>query len=132
MADSARSDGFRSALIGGIIGAIGTAIAGGLIVLLTSAGSAVTDYVAGKIAASTLKHLKIELREGSTSNKSDFSAACLSGELVVGGQCFITDEEGALQNAGSTPNGGYSCTYSRRADPKGVKARIQAACLALK
>jgi hypothetical protein len=131
MADSARNEGLRGALIGGIIGAIGTAFAGGLIVLLTSAGGAVTEYAANRIAASTIKHLRVELREGGTQNSSDFSAKCQPGELVVGGQCFISYEDGALQNAGSTADG-YSCTYSRRADPKGVKARIYAACLRLK
>jgi hypothetical protein len=128
MADTARSEGFRSALVGGIIGALGTAIAGGLVVLLTSVGSAGTEYLADKITASVIKHLKVELREGSSPNGSDFSASCRSGELIVGGQCLITYEDGALQNAGSSADG-YSCTYSRRADPKGVKARIYAACL---
>lgn len=128
MAETAKNEGFRSALIGGIVGALGTAIAGGLIVLLTSAGSAVTEYAATKITASVINHLKVELREGTTPNNSDFSALCRTGELVIGGQCLITYEDGALQNAGSSTDG-YSCTYSRRADPKGVKARIYAACL---
>jgi hypothetical protein len=131
MADTTKNEGFRSALIGGIIGALGTAIAGGLIVLLTSAGNAVTEYAGNKITASVIKHMKVELREGTTPNGSDFSASCRPGELVVGGQCLITYEDGALQNAGSTSDG-YTCTYSRRPDPKGVKARIYAACLGLR
>jgi hypothetical protein len=130
MADSAKNEGFRSALFGGIVGALATAAAGIVIVSLTNVGNAITDWTAYQITKSVVAHSKVYLREGESRNGSDFSASCQNGELVVGGRCEISYENGALQNAGSTDTG-YVCTYSRRADPT-VKAKIYAACLSLK
>jgi hypothetical protein len=130
MADAARNEGFRSALIGGIVGALATAVAGVIIVSLTNIGNAITDWTAYQITRSVIAHSKVYLREGDSKNGSDFSASCQNGELVVGGRCEISYENGVLQNAGATDTG-YVCTYSRRADAN-VKAKIYAACLSLK
>jgi hypothetical protein len=131
MADeAAKTDGFRSALVGGVVGAIATAVAGVIIVSLTNVGNAITDWTSFQITRSVIAHSKVYLREGESKNGSDFSASCQRGELVVGGQCVIQYENGVLQNAGTTDTG-YECTYSRRADAN-VKARIYAACLGLR
>lgn len=127
---ASKTEGFRSALVGGVVGAIATAVAGVVIVSLTNVGNAITDWTAFQITKSVIAHSKVYLREGETKNGSDFSASCQSGELVVGGQCIIVYENGALQNAGTTDTG-YACTYSRRADAN-VKARIYAACLGVR
>jgi hypothetical protein len=124
------ADNYRSAFIGGVIGAVATALVGGGIALLTYGGSAATDLFVNQTAGAILNHFQIRLREGGSSNGSDFEAKCEEHEIAVGGSCIISAENGALQNAGTTSTG-YSCTYSRRADPS-VKARIFAACLGRK
>lgn len=120
-------ENFRSALIGGIVGAVATALVGGGVAALTYGTNAATGFFANLIAGATLDHLQVRLREGGTNNGSDFSAKCEADEIVVGGSCIIMADNGVLQNAGTTSDG-YGCTYSRRADPA-VKARIFAACL---
>ncbi len=124
------AEGFRSALVGGIVGALATAATGIVIVSLTNIGNAITDWTGLQLTKSVLAHTNVHLREGDSKNGSDFSASCEKGELVVGGQCVILYENGVLQNAGTTASG-YQCTYSRRADAT-VKAKIYAACLGLR
>ena len=118
------ADGYKSALIGGVIGALATALVGGGIALLPSAGNAITTMMVDSL----LRHLEVKFHQGGSSNNSDFVAHCDDDEKVVGGACTITSGDGAIQNEGTTPDNGYNCTYSRRADPH-VTATIFAACL---
>jgi hypothetical protein len=116
--------GYKTAFIGGVIGAVATALVGGAIALLPAGGSAITAAIVGAL----LNHLTVELRQGGSTNNSDFIAHCEKGEKVVGGVCTITSGNGVIQNEGTTPDNGFGCTYSRRADPQ-VTATIYAACL---
>jgi hypothetical protein len=127
MAESNKSvaDGYKSAFIGGVVGAVATALVTGAFAFLAYGGTAVTGFFINQTAGALLDHMQVRLREGGSKNSSDFDAKCEEHEIPVGGLCYITAENGALQNAGTTQDG-YSCTYSRRADPS-VKARIFAA-----
>jgi hypothetical protein len=125
-------EGFKGALIGGIIGAIATTLVGGAVAVLTNVRYAITDWTIFQATDSILNHMRVRLREGTTENNSDFRATCEGDEIVVGGRCIITDGNGALQNLGTSDDGKYfTCTYSRRADAT-VKGRIFAACLGLR
>jgi len=118
------AESYKSALIGGVIGALATAVVGGAVALVPAAGNAITMT----FVDSMLTHLEVRLRQGGSTNNSDFSARCEADEKVVGGSCAITSGDGVIQNQGTTPDNGFSCTYSRRADPH-VTAAIFAACL---
>jgi hypothetical protein len=59
-----KKDGFRSALVGGVVGAMATAVVGILIVFLTNIGNAITDWTAFQITKSVIAHSKVYLREG--------------------------------------------------------------------
>lgn len=124
------AESYKSALIGGVVGAVATALVGGGVALLTYGGNTATSFFVNQTAGAILSHFQVRLREGGTKNGSDFDAQCEEHEIAVGGSCIIEADNGVLQNAGTTADG-YSCTYSRRADAS-VKARIFAACLGRK
>jgi hypothetical protein len=121
--------GYRNAFIGGIIGAVATALVGGVSALFMNLGSFATNTATDRIAETTFKQHKIVMHEGGSSNNFDFEAHCEDGEIPVGGICRIESGDGYLQNEGINDQGRFTCTYSRRADPNGVKARIFEACL---
>jgi hypothetical protein len=121
-------ESYRSAIVGGIIGACATAVVGAGIAALGYAGNFFEGMARSQTVSAVFDNLQIRTHEGGTTNGSDFEAKCEPHEIPIGGSCTIMTGNGALQNEGTTKEG-YSCTYSRRADPDGVKARIFAACL---
>jgi hypothetical protein len=80
------AEGYKNAFVGGLIGAVATALAGGAIALLPSVGNAITTRVVDTI----LTHLEVKLHQGGSTNNSDFVAHCENDEKVVGGACTIT------------------------------------------
>jgi hypothetical protein len=119
-----------NAFVGAIIGAIAVALVGSGFAVVTHTGGYLLGLSVQRTANLVLDSLHVTLKPGSTSNQIDYNAKCLEHEVIVGGQCIIESGEGTLQNEGTT-NAGYFCTYSRRADPTGVKGKIYAACLGL-
>ncbi|MGB6174846.1 MAG: hypothetical protein WBF43_00550, partial [Methylocella sp.] len=121
-------------VVAGIIGSIATTLVTAVLAVVTNFGGYLAGISIDKAADLVVDSFHVTLREGSTSNRSDFSAKCLEHEIIVGGLCIIESGDGALQNQGTTKDGkGYVCTYSRRADPAptGVNGKIFAACLGL-
>jgi hypothetical protein len=54
------AEGYKNAFVGGLIGAVATALAGGAIALLPSVGNAITTRVVDTI----LTHLEVKLHQG--------------------------------------------------------------------
>jgi hypothetical protein len=65
---------YKSAFVGGVVGAVATALVTGAVAFLAYGGNAVADLFFNQTAQALLSHMQVRLREGGTRNGSDFDA----------------------------------------------------------
>lgn len=127
--------------VAGIVGA-GATIAVTLIIGVLGYMTHFFEHAIGHVAMdAVIHHVTVEMRPGlaefnkddRTADKWSYFAKCQRDELLLGGSCIITSEDGYLQSEGiehrKDGSERYVCKYSKRADPDGVRALVLAACL---
>src|SRR5689334_12289534 len=112
-----------TSFLGGIIGAIATAIAVWLLglfpVLFDLSLNSVTDSVLGRI--------QIKQYPG-TAAGDKYIATCENSELLIGGSCTTGIPSGIVQGAMSSDRKTYTCTVAQN-DANRSPVTVQAICL---
>lgn len=117
-------------LVGGIIGAVGTA----LVAWLLGAFSYVVE--ASKIATADDLLRRMEVKtypgRGNPGHPLNLTADCANAatEILVGGWCQVNNGDANLQNAGIMHDGKtFDCTWRNGSTSVGFSASAYAACL---